>query len=139
MLNFLAIKVVFYYIAILGRTKIGVFQVVASTYHLKIKFPSINRVGPEKCDQRLVRSCYVATLRPDEIGGQILPIEDMDVREEKERGKSAKDLILIALDVNNHGKVTYVGASLHEPLKGNMITFLQENNNIFLCTMSDMP
>ena len=45
MLNFLIIKVVSSYNAILGRTGISAFQAVTSTYHLKIKFPSRNGVG----------------------------------------------------------------------------------------------
>ncbi|XP_074360522.1 uncharacterized protein LOC141700722 [Apium graveolens] len=35
-------------------------------------------------------------------------------------------------------KVTYVGASLNKPLKGQMITFLQENINVFSWTVSNM-
>ena len=55
----------------------------------------------------------------------------MDVREDEERrGKPAEDLIPIPLDTINLEKVTYVGASLQDPLKGNMIKFLQENNDV---------
>ena len=79
MLNFLVIKVVASYNVISGRTGISAFQAIASTYHLKIKFPSRNGVGQEKGDQQLARSCYVAAIRPDGIGGQVLPIENMDV------------------------------------------------------------
>ena len=140
MLNFLVIKAVSSYNAILGRTGISAFQAIASTYHLKIKFPSRNGVGQEKGDQQLARSCYVAALRPDGIGGQVLPIEDMDVREDEERrGKPAEDLIPFPLDIINPEKVTYMGASLQEPLKGKMVTFLQENNNVFAWTTADMP
>ena len=55
MLNFLVIKAVSSYNAILGRTGISAFQDIASTYHLKIKFPSRNGVGQEKGDQQLAR------------------------------------------------------------------------------------
>ena len=140
MLNFLVIKAVSSYNAILGRTGISAFQAVASTYHLKIKFPSRNGVGQEKGDQQMARSCYIAALRPDGIGGQVLPIEDMDVREDEERrGKPAEDLIPFPLDIINPEKVTYVRASLQEPLKGKMVTFLQENNDVFAWTAADMP
>ena len=53
MLNFLVIKVVTSYNAISGRTGINAFQDVASTYHLKIKFPTKNIIGMEKGDQKL--------------------------------------------------------------------------------------
>ena len=47
-LNFLVIKAITSYNDILGRTGIHVFQDVASTYHLKIKFPAKNGIGMEK-------------------------------------------------------------------------------------------
>jgi hypothetical protein len=75
MLNFLVIKAVSSYNAILGRTGLHAFKAVASTYHLKLKFPTRNGVGEERGDQRMARSCYIAALRSDGIGGQVLPIE----------------------------------------------------------------
>ena len=135
MLNFLVIKVVSSYNVILGRTGINTFRAVASTYHLKIKFPYRNEVGQEKGDQQLAQSCYVAALKPE-----VLPIEDMDVWEDEEQwGKLAEDLIPVPLDINDPEKVTYVGASLQEPLKGKMVAFLQENNNVFAWIAADMP
>lgn len=54
----------------------------------------------------MARSCYVAALRSGRIWGQVLPIEDMNVREDEEcRGKSAEDLIPILLDLIDPGKV----------------------------------
>ena len=79
MLNFLVIKVVTSYNAILGIMGINTFQVVASTYHLKIKFPAKNGIGMEKGDQTLAQICYIAALRADGVVGQVIPIEDMDV------------------------------------------------------------
>ena len=140
MLNFLVIKVVSSYNAILGRTEISAFQAIASIYHLEIKFPSRNGVGQEKGDQQLAQSCYVSALRPNGIGGQVLPIEDMDVREDEERRvKPAEDLILFPLDIINPEKVTYVGASLQKPLKGKIVTFVQENNDVFAWIAADIP
>ena len=68
-LNFLIIKVISSYNAILDSTAINAFQAVATTYHLKIKFSSRTRVGQEKGNEHVAQSCYVAALRPDGIGG----------------------------------------------------------------------
>ncbi|KAK1403400.1 hypothetical protein POM88_003005 [Heracleum sosnowskyi] len=46
------------------------FKAVASTYHLKIKFPTKNGVGEEQGDQKMARSCYIAALRPDGVRGR---------------------------------------------------------------------
>ncbi|XP_017233127.2 uncharacterized protein LOC108207179 [Daucus carota subsp. sativus] len=118
LLNFLVIKASSTYNAILGRTGIHAFKAIPSTYHLKIKFPNRNGVGEEVGDQKMARSCYVGALKSGGVWGQVLPIEDLDVREEEERrGKPTEDLIPIPLYTEEPGKVTYVGALLQEDLK----------------------
>ncbi|XP_063946002.1 uncharacterized protein LOC135151472 [Daucus carota subsp. sativus] len=72
MLNFMVIKASSTYNAILGRIGMHAFKAIASTYHLKIKFPTRNGVGEEKGDQKMARSCYVAALKPGGVGGQVL-------------------------------------------------------------------
>ena len=140
MLNFLVIKAASTYNAILGRTGLHAFKAIASSYHMKVKFPTRNGVGEQRGDQKMARSCYVAALRADGTGGQVLPIEDMDVRTDDEnRGKPAEDLIPIPLEIGDSEKMTYVGASLKEPLKSQLVMFLQENSDIFAWTAVDMP
>ncbi|XP_074342477.1 uncharacterized protein LOC141680046 [Apium graveolens] len=120
--------------------KFQVVKAVPSTYHIVPKFPTRNGVGEARGDQKMARSCYVAALRPDGTWGQVLPIEDMDIRENDElRGKPAEDLVPIPLDPLDPEKVTYIGASLDKPLKGRITTFLQENNDVFSWTAADMP
>ncbi|XP_074328002.1 uncharacterized protein LOC141665915 [Apium graveolens] len=64
----------------------------------------------------------------------------MDVRENKElRGKPAEDLVPILLDSLEPEKVTYIGASLDKPLKGQLTTFLQKNSDVFSWTTADIP
>ena len=140
MLNFLVIKATTTYNAILGRTGLHAFKAVASTYHLKVKFPTRNGVGVERGDQKLARSCYVAALKSDGVGGQVLPIEDMDVRNnDEERGKPAEDLVPIQIVPEESDKVTYIGAALEEPMKTELIEFLKENRDVFAWTAADMP
>ena len=111
--NFLVVKAETSYNAILGRTEMNAFQAVASTYQLKIKFTAKNGMEIEKVDHKEAQSCYEAALNADEIRGQALPLEDMDVTEDEERrGKPAEDLIPIPLDHKDPAKVTYIGASL---------------------------
>lgn len=46
----------------------------------------------------MVKSCYVTTLKPGGVERQVLPIGDLDVREEEERRrKPAEDLVPISL------------------------------------------
>ena len=77
------------------------------------KHPQNQVIDLEKGDQKWGRSCYIAELKADGIRGQVLPIEDMDVREEEESwGKAVEELIPIPLDPKVPKKVTYIGASL---------------------------
>lgn len=80
------------------------FKAIASTYHLKLKFSTRNKVGKERGNQKMARSYYVATLHPNRIGGggASLPIEDMKIHENEIRGeKHAEDFITKPLDSND--------------------------------------
>ncbi|XP_074327837.1 uncharacterized protein LOC141665755 [Apium graveolens] len=80
----------------------------------------------------MTMSFYVASLRADGVGGQVLPIQDWDIRENDEkRGKPAEDLIPIPLVPEDPEKVTFIGESLEEPLRGKLVKFLQENSDCF--------
>ncbi|KAK1357422.1 hypothetical protein POM88_050678 [Heracleum sosnowskyi] len=64
----------------------------------------------------------------------------MDSRDyEDRRGKQTEDLIHIPLVPGEPDKVTYIGALLPEPWKGKIISFLQENEDVFAWTVADMP
>ncbi|KAL8134606.1 hypothetical protein AgCh_009579 [Apium graveolens] len=123
-------------------TTIGIhaFKAVPSNYHLVMKFPTQNGIGEERRDQKMARSCYVASLRADGVGGQVLPIENLDIRKNDEkRGKPAEDLVSIPLAPEDPEKVTFVGATLKEPLKEKLVKFLQENSDVFAWSAADMP
>nr|XP_017221373.1 PREDICTED: uncharacterized protein LOC108198111 [Daucus carota subsp. sativus] len=88
----------------------------------------------------MARSCYVGALKSGGTGGQVLPIEDLDVREEEERrGKPAEDLVPFSLYPDEPEKVTYVGASLPEDMKSEFVKFLRNNRDVFAWTAADMP
>ncbi|KAL8108705.1 hypothetical protein AgCh_008657 [Apium graveolens] len=140
MLDFVVVKASSTYNAIMGRTGIHAFKAVPSSYHSVMKFPTRNGIGEERGDQKMARSCYVASLRADGVGGQVLPIEDMDVRENDEnRGRPAEELDSVPLDPKNPERMTFIGATLEEPLRGKLVKFLQENSDVFAWSAADMP
>ncbi|XP_074346719.1 uncharacterized protein LOC141685524 [Apium graveolens] len=53
MLNFQVVKASFNYNAVLGRTRIQVFKVVASTYNIVLKFPTRNGAGEKRGNQEM--------------------------------------------------------------------------------------
>ncbi|KAL8088405.1 hypothetical protein AgCh_038254 [Apium graveolens] len=112
MLNFVVVKASSTYNAIMGRTGIHAFKAVPSSYHSVMKWS----------------------------WGQVLPIEDLDIRENDEkRGKPAEYLVSIPLAPEDPGKVTFIGATLKEPLRGKLVRFLQENSDVFAWSAANMP
>ncbi|XP_074351399.1 uncharacterized protein LOC141690504 [Apium graveolens] len=113
-----------------------------STYNAFMggQFPIRDRIGEEGGDQKIGRRCYVALLRADGIGRQVLPIEDLDIHENDEkRGKLAEDLISVPLAPEDPRKVIFIGASLEETLRRKLVRFLQENKDVFAWTAADIP
>lgn len=88
----------------------------------------------------MTSSCYVEALRPVGVGGQGLPIKDLDAREKEEmRGKPVEDLVPISLYPEEPYKVTYVGASFTGDLKYEFVKFLRNNRDGFSWTAVDIP
>ena len=50
------------YNMILGRSSLNALQVVPSTYHMVVKFPTANGVGAVRGDLRAARECYMASI-----------------------------------------------------------------------------
>ncbi|XP_074362238.1 uncharacterized protein LOC141702473 [Apium graveolens] len=53
--------------------------------------------------------------------------------------KEIQQRFSIPLDSLDPEKVTYIGASLDKPLKGQLTTFLQKNSDVFSWMAADMP
>ncbi|KAK4389741.1 hypothetical protein Sango_2311100 [Sesamum angolense] len=62
MLKFLVVNVSFAYNDILWRPTLDAFQVVISTYHMKIKFPAPRDVGEGQGNPLQSRECYIEVL-----------------------------------------------------------------------------
>lgn len=52
------------YNAIIGRPTLNKLKAITFTYHLKIKFSTIQGVGEIRREQASVRECYVQELKP---------------------------------------------------------------------------
>ncbi|KAL0300936.1 UNVERIFIED_CONTAM: hypothetical protein Sradi_6370400 [Sesamum radiatum] len=63
MVKFLVIKAPSAYNIILGRPSLNLFRAIASTFHMKLKFPTSVGVGEVVGDELMARVCYVNTLK----------------------------------------------------------------------------
>ncbi|GFZ16906.1 hypothetical protein Acr_26g0001760 [Actinidia rufa] len=51
------------YNAILGRPMLGRIKAITSTYHLKMKFPTLTGIGEVKGDQKVARQCFISAMK----------------------------------------------------------------------------
>ncbi|KAL0338052.1 UNVERIFIED_CONTAM: hypothetical protein Scaly_2080300 [Sesamum calycinum] len=63
MVKFLVVKAPSAYNIILGRPSLNLFRAIASTFHMKLKFPTSDGVGEAVGDERMARECYANTLK----------------------------------------------------------------------------
>ncbi|KAL2237680.1 UNVERIFIED_CONTAM: Retrovirus-related Pol polyprotein from transposon 17.6, partial [Sesamum indicum] len=63
LVKFLVVKAPSAYNVILGRPSLNLFRATASTFHLKLKFPTPNGAGEAIGDERMARECYMNTLK----------------------------------------------------------------------------
>ncbi|KAL0444127.1 UNVERIFIED_CONTAM: hypothetical protein Slati_2135400 [Sesamum latifolium] len=63
MVKFLVVNAPSAHNVILGRPSLNAFQAIASTYHLKLKFPTPNEIGEEVGDRTQARECYANSLK----------------------------------------------------------------------------
>ncbi|KAL0340407.1 UNVERIFIED_CONTAM: hypothetical protein Sradi_4557500 [Sesamum radiatum] len=63
MVKFLVVKAPSAYNIILGRSNLNLFRAIASTFHMKRKFPTSVGVGEAVGDELIARVCYINTLK----------------------------------------------------------------------------
>ncbi|XP_010259202.1 PREDICTED: uncharacterized protein LOC104598722 [Nelumbo nucifera] len=78
--EFLVVKVISPYNAIMGRPTIHVLRAAMSSYHLALKFPTEHGVEVVRGNQQIARQCYVSALKGK--NKEALSLEGLDLREE---------------------------------------------------------
>ncbi|GAV91474.1 hypothetical protein CFOL_v3_34869 [Cephalotus follicularis] len=107
-------------------------EAIVSTRHLLMKFPTRFGVGEAMGDQQAARQCY-KTVIMDKGKENVLPIANVELREdvEPECPQPVEDVIQVPLEEDNLERVFQVGSQLGEVEKGELITFLQNNRDVF--------
>ncbi|KAL0406315.1 UNVERIFIED_CONTAM: hypothetical protein Slati_3945400 [Sesamum latifolium] len=152
LLKFLVVDVPSAYNVILGRPTLNTFQVVVSTYHMKIKFPTPGGVGEVQGDPLQSRECYVEAIRkgqkrdvddaPDQVPpgkkGKMLEVENSEEAETPAKVQPAEELLNIEIIPGNSNKTTRIGSHLGEEAKKEITLCLQRNTDIFAWTPQDL-
>ena len=85
------------YNMLLGRPSPNTMRVIPSTYHMVIKFPTANRVGMVRGNQRIDRECYSASMKQKTVDN--IYMDELDMRDEvRTRPVPLEELEPIQLD-----------------------------------------
>ncbi|GFZ18422.1 hypothetical protein Acr_27g0001610 [Actinidia rufa] len=130
--NFIVVDYPSPYNAILGRPTLGGIKAITSTYHLKMKFPTLTRIGEVKGDQKMAGD-DTRILR-DEIEHLILE----DPRD-TENTKPLEEVVPISIHPNYPDRQVMIGIELTNELRIALIDFLQKNSDVFAWSQRDVP
>ncbi|GFS37771.1 hypothetical protein Acr_00g0053840 [Actinidia rufa] len=114
------------YNSILGRPTLGRIKAITSTYHLKMKFPTLTGIGETGGDD-------VETLR-DEMEQLILE----DPRE-TENTKPLEEVTPISIHPNYPERQVMIGTELTDELRIALTDFLKKNSDVFAWSQGDVP
>ena len=111
------------YNILLGRPSLNAISAIPSAYHMIIKFPTANGVGMVRGDQRVVRECYLASMKQKVIDS--IYMDKLDMRDEVSiRPTPSEELESIQLD-DQPEHLVYIGSKLARDVKDLLIHFLK--------------
>ncbi|GAV68194.1 hypothetical protein CFOL_v3_11697 [Cephalotus follicularis] len=139
-MTFLVVDTPSPYNAIVGRPGLNLLEAIVSTRHLVVKFPTRFGVGEVRGDQQAARQCYKTAIS-DKGKGKVLPIANVELRGdvEPERPQPVEDVLQVPVEEGNNEKVFQVGSQLEEAEKGELITFLRDNKDVFAWSAEEVP
>ncbi|GFZ08777.1 hypothetical protein Acr_20g0005850 [Actinidia rufa] len=114
------------YNAILGRPTLGGIKAITSTYHLKMKFPTLTGIGEKAGDD--------AGILRSEMEQLILE----DPRE-TENTKPLEEVVPISIHPNYPDRQVMIGTELTDELRIALIDFLKKNSDVFAWSQGDVP
>ncbi|GAV56844.1 hypothetical protein CFOL_v3_00385 [Cephalotus follicularis] len=139
-MTFLVVDTPSPYNTIIGRPGLNLMEAIVSTRHLLMKFPTRFGVGECRGDQQAARQCYKTVVR-DHGKDKVLPIANVELRGdvEHERPQPVEDVVHVPLEEGNSERVFQMGSQLGEVEKGELITFLQNNRDVFAWSAEEVP
>ncbi|KAM1396660.1 hypothetical protein ACFX2I_014330 [Malus domestica] len=162
--NYLVVDCPTTYNVIFGRTCINDLKAMVSTHMLLMKFPTPYGNGCIRGDQLSARPCYntlvkqqhllvpketlsihdqVIKTSPDEAnldlhGGNSQPDDHRD-HSFTQQAQPAEELKNIFISKDNPDRMVKIGTTLSPPIRLVLISFLQENTEVFAWSYEDMP
>ncbi|KAM1945945.1 hypothetical protein ACFX13_000868 [Malus domestica] len=163
-INFLVVDCPTAYNVIFRRIGINDLKVMVSTHMLLMKFPTPYGNGYIRVDQLSVQSCYNTSVKqqhmhvpketlsihdqviktsPDEAnldlhGGNSQPDDPRD-DSFTQQAQPAEELKKVSISKDYPDRMVKIGTTLSPPIRLALISFLQENTEVFAWSYEDMP
>ncbi|KAM1837345.1 hypothetical protein ACFX14_019157 [Malus domestica] len=162
--NFLVVNCPTAYNVIFGRTGINDLKAMVSTHMLLMKFPTPFGNGYIRGDQLSARSCYNTSVKqqhlpvpketlsihnqvvktsPDEANSDLHDGNSQpdDPRDDSftQQAQPAEELDNVSISKDHPDRMVKIGTTLSLPLRLSLISFLQENAEVFAWSYKDMP
>ncbi|KAM2015174.1 hypothetical protein ACFX16_045732 [Malus domestica] len=162
--NFLVVNCPTAYNVIFGRTCINDLKAMVSTHMLLMKFPTPFGNGYIRGDQLSARSCYNTSVKqqhlpvpketlsihnqvvktsPDEANSDLHDGNSQpdDPRDDSftQQAQPAEELENVSISKDHPNRMVKIGTTLSPPLRLSLISFLQENAEVFAWSYKDMP
>ncbi|GAV89351.1 hypothetical protein CFOL_v3_32768 [Cephalotus follicularis] len=139
-MTFLVVDTPSPYNVIVGQPGLNLLEAIVSTRHLLMNFPTRFGVGEVRGDQEVARQCYKTSIS-DKGKGKVLPIANVELRwdMEPERPQPVEVVLQVPMEESNNEKVFQVGSQLGEVEKGELITFLRDNKDVFAWSADEVP
>ena len=134
--KFLVVDAPSAYNMLLSRPSFNAIKAIPSAYHMMIKFPTTSGVRMVRGDQRVVRECYLASMKQEAVDN--IYLDELDMRDEMNtRPEPSKELEPVPLD-DNPEHLAYIGSKLAENLRNLLTHFLRQNKDVFAWKQADM-
>ncbi|RDX65006.1 hypothetical protein CR513_56368, partial [Mucuna pruriens] len=128
------------YNIIMGRPTLNRLKEIVSTYHLCMKYPTIEGVGAVWADLSMAKRCYQDSLKVGQRRSTINTLSlELDPRchEERERPHPVEKLKEIQVGPKESQR-TKIGTTMTEEQETELIRCLQQNSDVFAWAPEDM-
>ena len=124
------------YNILLGRASLNAIRAIPSSYHMVIKFPTMNVVGMVRGNQCFAKECYSASMKQKAVDD--IYMDELDIKDEVGiRPMPSEELEPIQLD-HQLKHLVYIRSRLAKDVKDLLVHFLKHNIDVFAWKREDM-
>ncbi|CAL8112663.1 unnamed protein product [Prunus armeniaca] len=139
---FLIIDYLTAYNVIFGRPAMAQMKIFISTHMLLLKFPTLHGMGTVRDDQLGARSCYALAVKSTNRQYRGEALEVTRAQPHLELALSAQKTLGRNLPPNRPNlwrTSNWIGISLSQELRSDLVAFLRLNSKVFAWSYNDMP